>query len=103
VVDVQKAIKNALDDLLYAMDTWATLSKLAPKGKYTVTYDFDDSVIVDKNMQYQQDLRLVQQGIMSAVEFRMRNMGENEETAKTKVTEARADQGGFFEEESDAI
>lgn len=100
VVDVQKAIENALDDLLYAMDTWTTLSKLAPKGKYTVTYEFDDSVIVDKNMQYQQDLRLVQQGIMGAVEFRVRNMGENEETAKVKIAEAQAGKGGFFEEES---
>lgn len=82
VVDVQKSVQKALDDLLYAMDTWATLSKLAPKGVYTVTYDFDDSVIVDKDAAFQQDLRLVQQGIMSPVEFRMRNMGEDEETAK---------------------
>ncbi|MBN1535954.1 MAG: phage portal protein [Anaerolineales bacterium] len=98
VVDVQKAVKSALDDLLYAMDTWATLNKV-PKGKYTATYDFDDSVIVDKDAQFQQDLRLVQQGIMSTVEFRIRNMGEDEKTAKTKVAEARDGQGGFFEEE----
>jgi A118 family predicted phage portal protein len=98
VVDVQKAVKSALDDLLYAMDTWATLSKV-PKGKYTATYDFDDSVIVDKDAQFQRDLRLVQQGIMSTVEFRMRNMGEDEKTAKAKVAEARDGQGSFFEEE----
>jgi len=92
VVDIQKSVQAALDDLLYAMDTWATLSKLAPKGKYTVTYDFDDSVIVDKDAQFQQDLRLVQQGIMSPVEFRMRNFGEDEETAKQKIADVRAAQ-----------
>jgi A118 family predicted phage portal protein len=92
VVDVQKAVKVALDDLLYAMDTWATLSKLAPKGKYTVTYDFDDSVIVAKDVQFQQDLRLVQQGLMSKIEFRMRNFGEDEETAKQKIAEITGEQ-----------
>lgn len=98
VVDVQKAVQTALDDLLFAMDTWASLSKLAPKGKYTATYDFDDSIIVDKDAQFQLDLRLVQQNIMSAVEFRMRNFHEDEKTAREKVAEARAGQGGFFEE-----
>jgi A118 family predicted phage portal protein len=98
VVDTQKAVQKAMDDLLYAMDTWATLSKLAPKGKYTATYDFDDSVIVDKDAQFQQDLRLVQSGIMSPVEFRMRNFGEDEETAKQKIAEAKAGQINIFEE-----
>lgn len=92
VVDVQKAIKAALDDLLYAMDTWATLGKLSSKGKYTATYEFDDSIIVDKDAQFQQDLRLVQQGIMSKIEFRMRNFGEDEETAKQKIAEVTAEQ-----------
>lgn len=98
VVDVQKSVKNALDDLFYAMDTWATLSKLAPKGKYNVIYDFDDSIIVDKDAQFQQDLRLVQQNIMSAVEFRMRNFGEDEEAAKEKVAEAAQPPVNLFEE-----
>lgn len=85
VVDYQKALKKALNALLYAMDTWCTLNKLAPKGKYEATYEFDDSVIVDKDMQFQQDLRLVGQRLMSDIEFRMRNFGETEEAAKEKL------------------
>lgn len=92
VVDVQKAVRKTLDSLLYAMDIWTTLSQLASKGEYTVTYTFDDSVVVDKDVQFQQDLRLVQQGLMSGVEFRMRNMGEDEKTAKQRISEAKADQ-----------
>jgi len=80
-VDCQKALQNALDQLLYAMDTWATLNKLSPKGKYSVTYDWDDSVIVDKDAQFTNDLRLVTGRLMSDVEFRMRNFGEDEKTA----------------------
>ena len=81
IVDCQKALQNALDQLLYAMDTWATLNKLSPKGKYSVTYDWDDSVIVDKDAQFTNDLRLVTGRLMSDVEFRMRNFGEDEKTA----------------------
>jgi len=105
VVDIQKSVQTALDDLLYAMDTWATLSKLAPKGKYTATYEFDDSVIVDKDAQFQQDLRLVQQGIMSPVEFRMRNFGEDEKTAKQKIADVRAaqEENSLFEDEQEEI
>jgi A118 family predicted phage portal protein len=97
VVDTQKAVQNALDDLLYAMDTWTTLAKLAPKGKYEVTYQFDDSIVVDKDASFQQDLRLVAQGIMSPVEFRMRNLGEDEETAKQKIAEIPSTNTDLFQ------
>lgn len=92
VTDTQKKLEEALDDLLYAMDVWCTLGKLAPAGTYEVVYDFDDSVIVDKDLQFQQDLRLVGQGIMGKVEFRMRNFGESEEVAKQKIAEVQSEQ-----------
>jgi len=99
VVDVQKSLKSTLNQLLFAMDTWTTLSKLAPKGEYTTTYEFDDSVIVDKDAQFQQDLRLVSQGIMGKVEFRIRNFGEDEEIARQKIADAVKAQPVLFEEE----
>lgn len=101
VTDTQKALSNALDDLIYAMDIWATIGNLGGKGTYVaVDYDFDDSVIVDKDAQFQEDLRLVTTNIMSKVEFRMRNFGEDEATAQEKVNAAAPppmdpSQGGF--------
>jgi A118 family predicted phage portal protein len=92
IVDTQKALEDALEELIYAMDVWATLGNLAPAGTYQTVYDFDDSVIVDKDMQFQQDLRLVNQGIMGKVEFRMRNFGESEEIARAKIAEILAEQ-----------
>jgi A118 family predicted phage portal protein len=82
VADTQKALEVALEQLLWAMDTWATIDGLTPAGTYEAVYDWDDSVIVDKDAQFIQDLRLVTSRIMSDVEFRMRNMGESEEQAK---------------------
>jgi len=82
ITDAQKSLKDALDDLLYAMDVWATLNNLALRGKYEVSYEFDDSIIVDKDLQFQQDMRLVMAKLMSDVEFRMRNFGESKEQAE---------------------
>jgi hypothetical protein len=89
------------------MDVWATLSKLAPKGKYTAVYEYDDSVIVDRSAQFTEDLRLVTTQIMSKVEFRMRNMKEDEVTAKkmlamvTEEVTAQMEQEQEFAENSE--
>jgi len=91
VTDTQKALQSALEHLIWAMDVWTTIGGLAPAGAYAVTFDFDDSVIVDRDMQFQQDLRLVAQGIMSKAEFRVRNFKEKEDVAKAKIAEALAE------------
>lgn len=92
VTDTQKALQDAIEQLLWAMDVWATLANLAPKGSYQTAFEFDDSVVVDTDTQFQQDLRLVGQGIMSKIEFRMRNFKEKEEVARKKIAEAQAEQ-----------
>lgn len=91
ITDTQKALETALDYLLYAIDVWATLGNLAPKGSFVTAYDFDDSVIVDKDLQFQQDMRLVTSGLMSKVEFRMRNFDEDEATAKKAIAAVQAE------------
>lgn len=84
VTDVQKELEDAFNDLLYAMDVWCTLGRLAPLGTYSVSYDFDDSVITDHDVQFQQDLQALDR-VMSRIEFRMRNYSEDEPTAKKMI------------------
>lgn len=91
VTSHQKALLTALQQLAYAMTVWASLYSLAPEGKHTLTCEFDDSIIVNKDVQKQQDLRDVQSGIMSKIEYRMRNYGEDEETARAKLAEVQAE------------
>lgn len=79
--------KPSLEQLMYAMDVWTSLYKLAPAGAYSTVFEFDDSVVVDKDQRFQQDMRLVQQGLMGKVEFRMRNMNEDEETAMKRIAQ----------------
>ena len=85
VSDNQKALKNALSELVYAMDVWCTLYDLAPKGDYSVSFDFDDSIEADRKTQFAEKQILVKDGIMAPWEFRMWYFGEDEETAKAKV------------------
>lgn len=85
VSDNQRALKNALNDLVYAMDVWCTLYNLAPMGKYEVSFEFDDSIIADRKTEFAEKQALVSAGIMSKWEFRMWYFGEDEATAKKKV------------------
>lgn len=63
-----------------------------------ITVDFDDSIIEDKNADFERDMRLLAAGIMNDYEFRAKWMNEDEETAKAAlpkmqdmVTEGQAD------------
>lgn len=81
IVDTQKELNEVLKHLLYAMDVWTTIGGLAPQGEYDVAFQFDDSIVVDTELQFQQDLLLVSRGIMSKTEFRIRNLRESEKMA----------------------
>lgn len=91
VVDNQKALQDALDDLFYGISIWIDAAKLGYGGTYTVAYNFDDSIITDKQAQFTQDSLSIGQKTMGRVEFRMRNYGEDEATAKAKIAEIDAD------------
>ncbi len=85
VSDNQRALKNALEDLIYAMDVWCTLYNLAPLSKWETSFEFDDSIIADRKTEFTEKQMLVTAGIMSKWEFRMWYFGEDEATAKAKV------------------
>lgn len=91
VVDIQKSLEDALEDLLYAMDVWTTLGNLAPRGVYTATYNFDDSIVADDATQYQQDSQTVTINAMPKYVFLMRNYNLDEATAKQWVADAQAE------------
>ena len=92
ITDTQKALKSALENLLYAMDVWATIGNIAPRGNYATDYDFDDSVIVDKNAQMQADRQTVTLGAMPKWRFLVRNYGIKEEEAKQWIADTQAEQ-----------
>ncbi len=88
VTDIQKALETALRDLVYAMDVYASLYQLAPAGEYSLSFCWDDSVLVDSATQRMQDKEDVRDGIMQRWEYRMKWYGEDEETARRMADES---------------
>ncbi|MFV0344220.1 MAG: phage portal protein [Anaerocolumna sp.] len=86
VSDIQQALQRALIDLVDAIDFWVSAENLAPDGAYDTSFDWDDSIITDNELERQQDLRDVSIGAMQLYEYRMKWYGEDEETAKSKVS-----------------
>ena len=54
-----------------------------------INIDFDDSIIEDKNADFERDMRLLSAGIMSDVEFRMKWLNEDETTARKMLPGVR--------------
>lgn len=86
--DIQEAFQDVLDDLLYAMDMYCDLYRLAPAGGYEVVYNWGDGVLDDPETRRQDkamDLQEVSAGLMQPWEYRMKWKGEDEETAKAAL------------------
>ncbi len=81
VTDNQKALQVALEDLVYAMDVWATLYKLAPQGKYEVSFDFDDSLVVDSLKEQQIMMQEAAAGLIRPEIYLMKRYGVSEQEA----------------------
>lgn len=83
VSDNQKSLEKAIDDLIYAMDVWATIAKLAPQGNYTVNYQWDDSILTDTETEQQIRMQEVQAGLLKPEAYLMWRYGiEDEEEAR---------------------
>jgi len=82
VTDIQKSLEYALDDLVYAMYALATLYNLAPNGKYNTTYVWDDSIVIDAEVERMRDQNEVAQKLMPKYQYRMKWYGEDEITAR---------------------
>lgn len=89
VCDIQKALRRALEDLLAAMDAYATLYNLAPAGSYQLTIRFGDGVTVDSTTERQQLREDCLAGAACWWEYRMKFYGESEEEARRRAAEAR--------------
>ena len=87
VTGIQRATEKALEALLMAMDTLATLYKLCPKGKYALACEWDDSIVVDAETERQRDMAEVRDGLMMQWEYRVKWRGETEEQAKAVLAE----------------
>lgn len=100
VSDIQAVLQNAFDDLIYGIYVLCKLYNIPVKNNYTVEYDWDDSILVDKDSSRNQSLIERNNDITSDVQYIMetRNMKEKDaiefvkkQIEYRKLTEAKED------------
>ena len=79
--DIQTALESALRDVVYIMDVYCILYDLTADGEYDVSFEWDDSILVDVDEELGKRITLMQNGLASKVETRMWYYGETERQA----------------------
>lgn len=82
ISDLQQSFETAIEDYIYAIYCLASLYGMVQDGKYTATYRWDDSVIVDTEAERLRDQQEVSAGLMQKWEYRVKWYGETEQQAK---------------------
>lgn len=90
--DIQTAIEEALRDTIYIMNVYADLYNITPKGDYDVSFEWDDSIIVDADEELEKRILLMQNGLASKVENRMWYFGETERQAMEALQKIEEEQ-----------
>ena len=96
VSDIQNALEDSLCDLIYSIDVWCDLCGNVPEGEYNVSFEWNDSILADRNREFEEKRALVLDGLMQPWEFRAWYFGEDEETARKMV--AKNEEQDIFEE-----
>ena len=80
--DVQRALQSALEHLVWVMDFYASLYKLAPMGEYEVNFTWGDGVLQDTDKEYMRRKELVDSGYLSPEKLLAWYFGISEDEAK---------------------
>lgn len=79
--DIQQAIEDCLNDVIYIMNAYCDLYDITADGKYDVSFEWDDSIIVDVDTELTKQITLLQNGLTSKQEVRQWYFGETERQA----------------------
>lgn len=85
VKDIQKSLRVALEGLIYAMQVWSQIAKLPVEPvdiEKDVSWNFDDSIIVDKDSELASMFADASAGIIDNVYYIMKKYGVDEKTAR---------------------
>ena len=80
--EIQQALEDTLKDVVYIMNVYCDLYKITTDGKYDVSFEWDDSIIVDIDTELGKRITLQQNGLASKLENRMWYFGETERQAQ---------------------
>ena len=85
ICEIQKSLRTALENLLFAMNTLCDLYGLGKNGEYNVSFSFDDGVVAEKREEFNERMQLLEAGVIEPWEIRVWYLGEDETTARGKI------------------
>ena len=80
--EIQQALEETLKDVIYIMNAYCDLYEITADGDYDVSFEWDDSIIVDVDVELGKRITLQQNGLASKLENRMWYFGETERQAE---------------------
>ena len=83
--DIQEALEDALRDAVYVSDVYCSLYDITPPGEYEISFEWDDSILVDSESELEKRMSMLNAGLTSKVEVRMWYFGETENQAKAAL------------------
>lgn len=89
--NIQQATQVAIEDAVQAANTLCTLYQITPEGEYDISFEWDDSIIVDVDTELNKRIVLMQQGLASKIETRMWYFGETRRQAEEALKEIQAE------------
>ena len=96
IKDVRDKLESCLDGLIYALDVFASLYKLAPSGKYEVVFDFGD-ITYNRDEDRARYWGYVQAGRYPFWRYLVKFEGYTEEDAKLIEKESQPETPKLFE------
>jgi len=97
--EIQKALEDTLRDVIYIMNVFCDLYEITPDGEYDISFEWDDSIIVDRDTELLNRITLQQNGLASKRENRMWYFGETERQADEALLLIKDEQRETMEEE----
>lgn len=116
--DIQQAIQKALEDVVYIMNAYCDIypdllgehqttdeanEAVTVNDNYSVSFEWDDSIVVDRETELQQRLTLMHDGLAGRVENRMWYYGETEEQAIEALKKIDAENRALASDKLDGI
>lgn len=89
VSDIQNSLQNALEDLVYGIDVLMTLYKIPHKTNPNVSFDWDDSILVDSEKKQAQSLVERNAGLIDDIEYFVQTRDYSEEEATEYVNKMK--------------
>ncbi|MBZ0683169.1 phage portal protein, partial [Clostridioides difficile] len=89
VKDIQKSLEDALEGLIYSIDKWSILAGFTPSLKYETTFNWDDSVIIDKDSELLAMQQDVASGLIRPELYIMKKYGVTEDEALKMMPDTR--------------